>query len=111
VVAVKAWEWVKENSKMKKKLAISSLFLCASLGAQTLTLSDAIDKTLKNHPDLKSFALKIKQTNASYKFAYSDYLPQVNLHANYNSLQTFVFHVNGMFKTTDDDGWSTGATL
>jgi len=96
---------------MKKMLILSSLFLCASLGAQMLTLSDAIDKTLKNHPDVKSFSLKVKQSHSSYKSAYADFLPQVSLQANYNALQTFVFPVNGSFNTLDDDGWSAGASL
>ena len=96
---------------MQKKLLLSSLILCSFLGAQTLTLESAINKTLKNHPDVKSFTLKVKQSHSSYNSAYADFLPQINLQANYNAVQTFVFPVNGSFKTLDDDGWSAGASL
>jgi outer membrane protein TolC len=96
---------------MQKKLLLSSLILCSFLGAQTLTLESAINKTLKNHPDVKSFTLKVKQSHFSYNSAYADFLPQVNLQANYNGVQTFVFPVNGSFNTLDDDGWSAGASL
>nr|WP_275715519.1 TolC family protein [Sulfurimonas sp. SAG-AH-194-L11] len=81
------------------------------LSAQTLTLQHAVEKTLKNHPDVQSFSLKIKQSHSSYKSAFSAYLPQINLQANYNALQTFVFPVNGSFNTIDDSGWSAGASL
>ena len=96
---------------MYKKLLLSSILLHSILGAQTLTLESAIDKTLKNHPDIKSFSLKVKQSHSSYKSAYADFLPQVNLQANYNPVQTFVFPVNGSFNTLDDDGWNAGASL
>jgi len=96
---------------MQKILLLASLFLYSILGAQTLTLENAIDKTLQNHPDVKSFTLKIKQSHASYKSAYADFLPQINLQANYNVIQTFVFPVNGSFNTLDDDGWDAGASL
>ena len=94
----------------KKTIYVALMFGCL-LQAKTLTLQDSIDKTLTNHPDIKSFALKVKQSKSSYKSAYSAYLPQVNLQANYNFTQTFVFNVNGDFKTTDDDGWNVGVNL
>ncbi len=101
----------KEDIKMQKKLLLTSLLFCASLGAETLTLESAIERTLQNHPDIKSFELKVKQSHSSYRSAYADYLPQVNLQANYNAVQTFVFPVNGSFNTVDNDGWSAGASL
>lgn len=109
----KVWdkEWVKEGFKMQKKLLLSFLFVCSSLGAQTLTLQSAIEKTLINHPDVKSFALKVQQSHSSFRSAYADYLPQVNVQANYNGIQTFVFPVNGSFNTLDDSGWSAGVSL
>ena len=87
------------------------LTLGVGLYAETLSLQESIEKTLQNHPDIKSFALKVQQTNASYDAAFSDYLPQVNLQANYNAIQTFVFPVPATktFGTEDDSGWSAGA--
>jgi len=44
---------------------IASLLLSSiALVAQTLTLQESIDKTLLNHPDIKSFQLKIQQSKA-----------------------------------------------
>ena len=96
---------------MSKVLLLVGLGLGVTLYGETLTLQQSIDKTLKNHPDIKSFSLKIKQTNSSYDAAFSDYLPQVNLQANYNAIQTFVFPVPSTktFGTEDDSGWSAGA--
>ena len=96
---------------MKKQFFLLSIFYSFSLMANTLTLNDAIDKTMQNHPDIKSFDLKVKQSNASYKSAYSAYLPQINLTANYNATQTYAVTVNNTFKTIDDDGLTLGATL
>lgn len=94
----------------KKILFLISLF-SVTLVAQTLTLEQSIERTLKNHPDIKSFSLKVKQSNSSYRSAFSDFLPQVNLQANYNAVQTFVFPINGSFNSIDDKGWSAGVSL
>jgi len=96
---------------MKKGLILFSLSICATLIAQTLTLQESIDKTLSNHPDIKSFKLKIEQSHAGYKATYADYLPQVDLQANYNVIQTFVFPVNGSFNTENDNGWNAGVSV
>ena len=95
---------------MKKIIMAVGLFTL-SLSAQTLSLDECIDKTLKNHPDIKTFALKVKQSKSAYKSEFSAYLPQINLLTNYNAVQTYVFPQNGSFHTVDDDGWSTGAYL
>ncbi len=95
---------------MKKILMAVGLFTL-SLSAQTLSLDECIEKTLKNHPDIKTFALKVKQSKSAYKSEFSSYLPQINISANYNAVQTYVFPQNGSFHTVDDDGWSAGAYL
>ena len=82
------------------KKTVISLCLSLNLLATTLTLNDAITKTLQNHPDLKSSALKIQQSSESYNSAFSDYLPQVNLSANYNVKDALY-----------DNSWSAGATI
>ncbi len=96
---------------MKKIICINLLFFALSLQAQTLTLQQSIDKTLQNHPDVKAFALKVKQSHSGYKSALSDYLPQVNLSAEYNPTQTYALPVNGKFQTINDTYWSVGASL
>ncbi len=82
-----------------------------ALFAQTLGLKECIDKTLKNHPDVKTFMLKIEQSKKSYKSANADNLPQVNLQGGYNITQTYPITVNNTFKTIDDNGWSIGVNL
>jgi len=95
---------------MKKFLFFN--LLCASLfSSETLTLQESIDKVLQNYPDVKTFKLKIKQSQASYNSAFSAYLPQVDLQAQYNVTQTFVFPANGTFNTQDDSGWNAGVNL
>jgi outer membrane protein TolC len=95
---------------MKKILCIN-LLLALGLNAQTLSLEQSINKTLLNHPDIKAFALKVKQSNAGYRSALSAYLPQINFSAEYDPSKTYVFPFNGTFHTQDDDGWSAGVNL
>jgi len=96
---------------MKKSFISFSLFFSLTLVAQNLTLQESVEKTLLNHPDIKSFELKIKQYKANYKATYADYLPQVNFEANYNALQTFILPTTGSFDTVDDDGWNVGVSV
>jgi outer membrane protein TolC len=83
---------------MKKILCIN-LLLTLGLNAQTLSLEESINKTLSNHPDIKTFALKVTQSQTGYRSARADYLPQVNLSAEYDPLKTYVFPFNGAFHT------------
>jgi outer membrane protein TolC len=95
---------------MRKFITISLILTCG-LYAQTLTLQESIDKTLTNHPDIKSFMLKIKQAEKAYEASSSEYRPQLNLQANYNPIQTYALPVNGTFHTLDEDGSSIGVNL
>jgi len=94
-----------------KKIYLTLGLLALPLVAEQLSLDECIEKTLKNHPDIKTFELKVKQSKSAYKSEFSAYLPQVNISANYNVVQTYVFPQNGEFHTVDDDGWSAGAYL
>ena len=82
-----------------------------SLFAESLSLATAIQTTFKHHPDVRTFSLKVKQSESAYDAAFASYLPQVSLQANYSALQTYVLPQNGIFNTIDDDGWSAGASL
>jgi len=95
---------------MKKRFLFICLF-ASTLQAELLTLQESIDKVLQNYPDVRSFELKVKQSQASYKSAYADYLPQINANAQYNVTETYVFPVNGSFHTVDDSGWNAGVNL
>ena len=96
---------------MKKLLSLNLLLFTLILQAQTLTLQQSIDKTLQNHPDVKAFTLKVRQSQTGYKTARSDYLPQVNLSAEYNPTQTYALPVNEKFHTVNDTYWSVGISL
>ncbi len=107
---------IRKELNMKKRLLLIHLLLInllfvSSLYADTLTLQESIEKTLLNHPDIKSFMLKTKQSKQSSDAVFADYLPQINLHAEYNPLQTYALPVNGSFNTIDDDGWGVGLSL
>ncbi len=90
---------------------ILTLFFAAELFAQTLSLQESIDGAVQNYPDVKTFELKVKESQASYKSAFSAYLPQIDLKAQYNATETYVLPQNGLFHTKDDSGWNAGATL
>jgi len=94
-----------------KKIILLPLFWISLFSSETLTLQESIDKVLQNYPDVKTFKLKIKQSEASYDSAFSAYLPQVDLQAQYNITQTFVFPANGTFNTQDNSGWNAGVNL
>jgi outer membrane protein TolC len=94
-----------------KKCSLLICLLASALQADLLTLHDSIDKVLQNYPDVKSYELKIKQSESSYKSAFADYLPQLNVNAQYNATETYVFPTNGTFHTVDDSGWNAGVNL
>ncbi len=96
---------------MNKSLLLISVLLTNILYAQTLTMQDSIDKALTNHPDIKSFILKVEQSKKGYASASAENLPQINLHAEYNPLQTYALPVNGSFHTIEEDGWNVGINL
>jgi len=99
-----------------KRQLVQSLWILGFLGlqglyAQTLTLKTAISKTLKHHPDVKTFMLRIQQAEQGYNAAYADYLPQLDLSTTYSPQTTYVLPQNGTFHTIDDTGWNAGVTL
>ena len=89
---------------------VGSLFMM-DLHAERLTLQETLSQSLQHYPQLRATALKVAQSKSAYRSAYADYLPQVNLTAQYNGVQTFVFPVNGAFHTVDDQGWSATVAL
>ena len=95
---------------MKKSLLVLSL-LIVYVSGDTLTLQESIDKTLSNNPDIKSFILKTAQAKKSYDVSFSDYLPQINLQAEYDFTQTYVLPSGGTFNALNDDGWNAGVNL
>ncbi|MDD3476716.1 MAG: TolC family protein [Sulfurimonas sp.] len=96
---------------MSKFLSLFLVLFLFGLHAQTLTLDECIDKTLKNHPDIKKLSLNVSRSNASIDIAKADYLPQINASAQYNPINTFVMPQNGQFNTIEDDNWLVSAQL
>jgi len=96
---------------MKKKLLFVTVFAYTGIFASVLTIQESIDKTLANHPDIKSLVLNIERSKKAYDSIFADYLPQVVFQAQYNPVQTFVMPSSGSFNTIDDDGWNAGASL
>ena len=96
---------------MKKNLLLFTLIIYSGLYANILTMQESIDKTLANHPDIKSFISNIKYSKEGYNSIVSDYLPQITIGAQYNLIQTYVMPSNGSFNTVDDKGWNASASL
>ena len=96
---------------MKKILLFIAASLFVPLSAELLTLESAIDKALQNYPDIQASSLRVESAILGSQSATSAYLPQINLNANYNLTQTFVFPVAGQFNTIDDSSWSIGVNL
>ena len=96
---------------MTKKLLLLALVSLNVLYAHTLTIEESVQKTLAYHPDIKIFISKVQQAEKGYHAAYADFLPQVNLQANYAPTQTFALPVNGTFHTVDEKSWNVGVTL
>ena len=101
----------KDVNQLTQRIVIGIMVATGLLGAQTLTLKEAVSKTLAHHPDVKTFMLKVQQAEQGYNAAYADYLPQIDLSATFAPTQTFALPVNGQFHTVDEDTWNAGVTL
>ena len=98
------------NGRGLKKVLLGIVLLYGA-GAWALTLQESIEKALANHPDIKTFLLKYKQSQKKVSASRSAYLPQINLQAQYDATRTYVFPQNGEFHTKDDNGWDAGGVL
>ena len=86
---------------MKRSFLLILLF-GTLLEAKSLSLQSCIEKTLKNHPDEKSFALSLKQSEKEVDSAKSAFHPQIAVHLEYDPLKTYVISQNGRNFTKDD---------
>ncbi len=94
------------------KYFITLMFISSSLLlADMLTLEDSIAKALNNYPNIKIFQFKVQESKSDLNSAKSDNFPQINLQANYNISQTYVFPSNKEFNTLNDNGWNAGIFL
>lgn len=94
-----------------KLLFLHIIIFALLLQARVLTQSESIEKTLKNHPNIKKLSLNLSRSEAMVGVARADYLPQINANAQYNPIDTFVMPQNGRFNTKEDDSWLVGVEL
>ena len=87
---------------MKKSL-LAMMILSGFAQAEILPLQTSIDKTLQNHPDVKSFMLSLKQSQSELASSRSIYRPQISVHLEYDPLHTYAMPQNGRFMTKDDN--------
>ncbi|MCG8525630.1 MAG: TolC family protein, partial [Opitutales bacterium] len=64
---------------------VSFIMLVSDLSATQWSLSQAIDRTLENNPDVLIAAESINSANAQIQQARAAFRPQVNLHSGYIS--------------------------
>ena len=93
------------------RFAAAAVVLSLGLGAETLTLDEAVRSTLSSHPDIRAAMLKIHQSEQSVGMERSAWKPQVSIHAEYDPQRTFTLPQNGGFATVDHRSWNLGASL
>lgn len=81
------------------------------LHAKELTLEETIDKTLKNHPDIKKLSLGISSAASFVDIAKADNLPQLSIGAQYNPISTFTQQLGGKLQVLHDDSWQADIVL
>lgn len=96
---------------MKKFIFVCFYLFLSISNAAELTLDECIEKAIKNHPDIKRLSLNVAKSRSSVDIAKADYLPQINLGAEYNPLNTFVMPQNGQFNTIEDKNYKVSAQL
>ena len=84
---------------MKKNIWIVLLIGVELLHSESLSLQESIALTIENHPNVKTFMLRIQQAKEGYAIAKADNHPQINFSATYNPTQTYVLPMNGSFNT------------
>lgn len=80
-------------------------FFYLSASASTLTLDDAIEKTLKTHPSGQIAVLQYENAAETARSADSALYPRIDANANYFPTKTFVMPTNGTFSTKQNDSF------
>jgi len=79
--------------------------LGVSVSVYALTLEEAIDRTLKTHPNGQIASLQYESAVEARKSADSALYPRIDANANYFPTKTFVMPVNGAFATKQGDAF------
>ncbi|MFH0710847.1 MAG: TolC family protein [Pseudomonadota bacterium] len=80
-------------------------FFLLSMSASALTLEEAIEKTLKTHPNGQIASLQYESAIETTKSADSALYPRIDANANYFPTKTFVMPTNGAFATKQSDSF------
>jgi len=80
-------------------------FFLLSMSASALTLEEAIEKTLKTHPNAHIASLHSERAIETTKSADSALYPRIDVNANYFPTKTFVMPTNGAFATKQSDSF------
>ena len=94
-----------------KKLLFIPILSTSILYAQTITITEAIQKTLNTHPDLKGFALEISKNDQNIISARSAYLPHISFEAEYDPQRTYVLPKNGELSSLNQQNIQVGVSL
>lgn len=88
------------------------LFLIFALGvnAGALTLDEAIEKTLKTHPDAHAALLRYESAAAASASTESARYPRIDLNAAYYPTKTYIMPASGVFSTKQSDGFHADIT-
>jgi len=87
------------------------LFLCAtSVIAGTLSLDEAIHKTLRAHPDMQMAMMRQASALSDAQSIRSALRPRVDATVGYYPTKTFVMPSNGVFSTRESDAFHADVT-
>ncbi|MCX6062469.1 MAG: TolC family protein [Campylobacterales bacterium] len=87
------------------RLSTTFFFFLLSMNASALTLEEAINKTLKSHPDGQIASLQYESSMETAKGADSALYPRIDANANYFPTKTFVIPINGTFSTKQSNSF------
>jgi len=88
---------------MRSSTIFFFFYLSASVSA--LTLDEAIEKTLKTHPNAQVASLQYESAIESAKSADSALYPRIDANAAYFPTKTFVMPTNGVFSTKQSNSF------
>ncbi|MDO9207306.1 MAG: TolC family protein [Sulfuricurvum sp.] len=81
------------------------VLLGVSVSVYALTLDEAIEKTLKTHPDAKIAFLQYESAVEASKSANSALHPRIDANMAYYPTKTYVMPTNSVFSTKQNDGF------
>lgn len=87
-----------------------SLLVVLSINVSALTLDEAVDQTLKTHPDGQIALLRYESAQQEKASALSARYGRIDLNGAYYPTKTYVMPANGTFSTKQNDGFHADVT-